>query len=105
MELMEEPKDRVRFCDSCNGVIGWYAAHCDICGAQLGENTTGRGAGISNQAPIAQDNEADLFRAQMRLLHRFREQSTLLVKAVDQQVREVEKVLSSGRTKHARRGQ
>jgi hypothetical protein len=69
---MSPREERVRFCNACNAVVSWYADLCDECGAPT--------SGDAGAAPprTQSELERDLFRAHMRLIHRFKEEAAEL---------------------------
>lgn len=110
-------EERVRICDGCSAVVGWFARFCEECGApqaskaapvdlgggplaadggglraaELLRSGAGReavaadGAGVAVMAaaadePVAEARTAarELFRAQLRLMHRTSEQAEVL---------------------------
>jgi hypothetical protein len=101
-------EERVRICDGCSAVVGWYARFCEACGAVQPErtrsdptagNTTSEASGgasrsqgeVSGHAPdvlavatsVEEPPEArtrarQLFSAQLRLMHRTSEQAEAL---------------------------
>lgn len=75
-----ESEERVRFCDGCNAVVGWYAIHCESCGIRL----KGRDGGDEDGARLDPDSlGGQLFKAHLRLIHRSRERAERLNKSVD----------------------
>jgi hypothetical protein len=74
-------EERVRFCNQCNAVVGWYAEFCDSCGGSVGEEKP-----KTAPAPPAIDIpsiEKELFKAHLRLIHRFKEQAVRLGRSVE----------------------
>lgn len=74
-----QTEERVRFCDSCNAVIGWYASYCEECGLAVAEEDRGDAQGSEDQVTQVQ---RDLYKAHVRLAHRFHERAAHLNKQV-----------------------
>ncbi len=87
-------EERVRFCTTCNAVVGWFAMFCEQCGArqqaaealavaQAGARGTARPVAAQvavepaeiSPPPEARTLARDLFRGQLRLIHRHRQQA------------------------------
>lgn len=98
MSAMVGAEERVRFCDNCNAVIGWYSTFCEECGLKLGESDGAPKLGV----PEAESVERDLFRAHMRLLHRHREQTAILERNLAKSTKLLTK-LESGRDPEAQK--
>ena len=88
---MSEPGQRARFCNACNAVVGWYAIHCDLCGNRIDAEPADPSPSSANVAQMVRSSESDLFTSQMRLLHRFAEESSRLQKGVSRHARRVRK--------------
>jgi len=81
-------EERVTLCGTCGGVVGWFATFCEACGARVRRSEA---AGADATPAVAREGAADapvfdvrlaakdLFRAQMRLMHRTAEQAERLL--------------------------
>lgn len=102
---MAAREERVRFCDQCNSVVGWYAEICEECGGRIGGgNGKATAVAAAPAAPAAPAVvEKDLFKAHLRLIHRFKEQATHLGRAADRAEAALEDLAGKSPTPETRR--